>query len=126
MAASKVTEKYRKGYWVCKTLSWVITFVPVLVYAIMGFIQGTPHRKLALGGLIVIAAILVVINILMKLSLRCIPWILLLGIYICLKEVTVLLVVMALTTMADELVLTPLEKMYHQKLIINKEIDKRG
>lgn len=124
--SSKVTEKYRRGYWITKTLSWVITFVPVIVYAIMGFAQGTPHRKLALGGLIVLAAILVVINILMKLSLRCIPWILLLGIYIALKEVTVLLVIMALTTMADELVLTPMSKRYREKLVINKEIDKRG
>lgn len=124
--SSKVTEKYRRGYWITKTLSWVITFVPVIVYAIMGFVQGTPHRKLALGGLMVLAAILVVINILMKLSLRCVPWILLLGIYIALKEVTVLLVIMALTTMADELVLTPMSKRYREKLVINKEIDKRG
>ena len=74
----------------------------------------------------VIAAILVVLNVLMKLSLRCIPWILLIGIYICLKEITVLLIVMALTTVLDELVLEPLAKSFKNKLTINKEIDKRG
>lgn len=126
MATSNVTKKYRKIYWATTILGWFITFLPLVIFAIWGFVEGTPHRKLALGGLIVVAGILVVINILMKLSLRCIPWILLLGIYICLKEVTVLLIIMAVTTALDELVLTPISKMYKNKLTINKEIDKRG
>lgn len=124
--SSNITKTYRKKYWTCTILSWVLTFVPLLVFVIWGFIEGTPHRKLALGGLMVIAAILVVLNVLMKLSLRCIPWILLIGIYICLKEITVLLIVMALTTVLDELVLEPLAKSFKNKLTINKEIDKRG
>jgi hypothetical protein len=124
--ASNVTKSYRKKYWTCTILSWVLTFVPLIVFVIWGFVEGTPHRKLALGGLMVVAAILVVLNVLMKLSLRCIPWVVLIGIYICLKEITVLLVIMALTTVVDELVLEPLAKMYKNKVTINKEIDKRG
>lgn len=124
--ASNVTKAYKKKYLTCTILSWVLTFLPLLIFVIWGFIEGTPHRKLALGGLMVIAAVLVVLNVLMKLSLRCIPWILLIGIYICLKEITVLLIVMAISTVLDELVLEPLAKMYKTKLTINKEIDKRG
>lgn len=123
---SDVTKKYRKGYWTCKILSWCITLLPMLIFVIWGFVEGTPHRKMALGGLMVIAIVLVVINILMKLSLRCVPWIMLLGIYICLQEITVLLIIMAVTTVVDELILTPLEKRFREKLVINKEIDKRG
>lgn len=123
---SPTTKKYKRLYWLTTILSWVITFVPLLVFVIWGLVEGTPHRKLALGGLMVVAAILVAINILMKLSLRCIPWVILIGIYICLKEITVLLIIMAITTVVDELVLTPLSKNYKQKLTINKEIDKRG
>lgn len=126
MATSNVTKNYRKKYWLCTISSWIVTFVPLIIFVIWGFIEGTPHRKLALGGLIVVSAILVVINVLMKLSLRCIPWIVLIGIYICLKEITVLLIVMACSTVVDELVLTPLAKTYKNKLTINKEIDKRG
>ena len=124
--ASNVTKAYRKKYLTCTILSWVLTFLPLIVFVIWGFIEGTPRRKLALGGLMILAAVLVVLNVLMKLSLRCIPWVLLIGIYICLKEVTVLLIIMAVTTMLDELVLEPLAKMYKTKLTINKEIDKRG
>ena len=124
--SSDITKSYRKKYWACTILSWVVTFVPLMVFVIWGFIEGTPHRKLALGGLMVLAAVLVVINILMKLSLRCVPWILLIGIYICLKEVTFLLIIMAVTTTLDELVLEPLAKTFKNKLTINKEIDKRG
>lgn len=124
--ASNVTKAYKKKYLTCAILSWVFTFLPLLIFVIWGFIEGTPRRKLALGGLMVIAAVLVILNVLMKLSLRCIPWVLLIGIYICLQEVTVLLIIMAATTMLDELVLEPLAKMYKNKLTINKEIDKRG
>lgn len=124
--SSDITKSYRKKYWACTILSWVVTFVPLMVFVIWGFVEGTPHRKLALGGLMVLAAVLVVINILMKLSLRCVPWILLIGIYICLKEVTLLLIIMAVTTTLDELVLEPLAKAFKNKLTINKEIDKRG
>ena len=124
--ASNVTKAYRKKYLTCTILSWVLTFLPLIVFVIWGFIEGTPRRKLALGGLMILAAVLVVLNVLMKLSLRCIPWVLLIGIYICLKEVTVLLIIMAVTTMLDELVLEPLAKIYKNKLTINKEIDKRG
>lgn len=124
--SSDITKKYRKSYWLCKILSWCITLLPMLIFVIWGFVEGTPHRKMALGGLMVIAIVLVVINILMKLSLRCVPWIMLLGIYICLQEITVLLIIMAVTTVVDELILTPLEKRFREKLVINKEIDKRG
>ena len=74
----------------------------------------------------VVAIILTVINLLMKLSLRCIPWVVLIGIYICLKEITICLVVMAVCTIIDELIIAPLAKKYREKLTINKEIDKRG
>ena len=124
--SSDVTKKYRKSYWTCKILSWCITLLPMLIFVIWGFVEGTPHRKMALGGLMVVAIVLVVINILMKLSLRCVPWIMLLGVYICLQEITVLLIIMAVTTVVDELILTPLEKRFREKLVINKEIDKRG
>jgi len=60
-----------------------------------------------------------------KLRLRCIPWILLLGIYVCLKEITSLLVIMAITTIIDEMIVTPLHKSLKNKYIINKEMDKR-
>lgn len=123
---SPITKKYKRNYWLTTVISWVITLVPLLVFVIWGFIEGTPHRKLALGGLIVVAAVMVVINIIMKLSLRSIPWIVLIGIYICLKEITILLIIMAITTVVDEVVLTPLSKKFKQKLTINKEIDKRG
>lgn len=124
--ASDVTKNYRKKYWVTTVSSWVLTFLPLLIFVIWGFIEGTPHRKLALGGLMVVAIILTVVNLLMKLSLRCIPWVVLIGIYICLKEITICLVVMAVCTIIDELIIAPLAKKYREKLTINKEIDKRG
>ena len=52
-------------------------------------------------------------------------WILLLGIYICLDNIMPVLLTIAIGTITDELILTPLHKKYKQLAIINSEIDKR-
>ena len=126
MATSEITKKYRIGYWVTLVASWVVTLVPLIYYIIVGFINGTPGQKFGLGMMISVAGILVALNVLMKLHLRCILWILVLGVALCLSEVLTLLIFMAVTTIADELVITPLNKHFKNKLSINKEIDKRG
>ena len=82
-------------------------------------------NKYTLGIMCSLALVVTLINIIAKLHLRCIPWILLLGIYLCLRNITALLVIMAITTIIDELILTPLHKSFKNKYTINKEIDKR-
>lgn len=121
-----LTKKYRIGYWVTLVSSWLVTLIPLTYYMIIGFINGTTGQKFGLGLMLTLAVILVVFNILMKLHLRCIIWVLVLGVSFCLNEIMTLLIFMAVTTMADELVITPLNKHFKTKLTINKEMDKRG
>ena len=122
-----MTNKYKKLSIITFLLSTMCSLCPILIYVIKAFVDKDVQavNKYTLGIMCSVALVITLINIVAKLHLRCIPWILLLGIYLCLRNITALLVIMAITTIVDELVLTPLHKSFKNKYTINKEIDKR-
>lgn len=124
---STMTSKYKKLSILTFLLSTMCSLCPILIYVIKAFVDKDVQEvnKYTLGIMCSVALIVTIINIVAKLHLRCIPWILLLGIYLCLKDITTLLVIMAITTIIDELILMPLHKSFKNKYTINKEIDKR-
>ena len=124
---STMTNKYKKLSILTFLLSTICSLCPILIYVIKAFVDSDVKEvnKYTLGIMCSVALVVTLINIVAKLHLRCIPWILLLGIYVCLKDITSLLVIMAITTIIDELILMPLHKSFKNKYIINKEIDKR-
>ena len=122
---SQITQKYKTLSHIFFWLSLLITILPVFIYMIKAFVEGTTGQKLSLGCMAVVAIILVCVNILFKMHLRSIIWILVLGIYIVIKNILPLLLIIAVGTILDEFVLTPLHKRYKQKATINAEIDKR-
>ena len=125
--STKITTRYKNLTILTFWLSVLLTLCPILIYVARAFISSEVQsvNKYTLGVMCSVALIVTIINIVAKLHLRCIPWILLLGIYICLKEITSLLVIMAITTIIDEMIITPLHKSLKNKYIINKEMDKR-
>ena len=124
---STMTNKYKKLSILTFLLSAICSLCPILIYVIKAFVDKDVQEvnKYTLGIMCSVALVITLINIVAKLHLRCIPWILLLGIYVCLKDITALLVIMAITTIIDELILVPLHKSFKNKYTINKEIDKR-
>ena len=124
---STMTSKYKKLSILTFLLSAMCSLCPILIYVIKAFVDKDVQEvnKYTLGIMCSVALVITLINILAKLHLRCIPWILLLGIYLCLRNITTLLVIMAITTIIDELILMPLHKSFKNKYTINKEIDKR-
>ena len=124
---STMTQKYKKLSILTFLLSAICSLCPILIYVLKAFIDKDVQEvnKYTLGIMCSVALVVTLINIVAKLHLRCIPWILLLGIYVCLKDITALLVIMAITTIIDELILMPLHKSFKNKYTINKEIDKR-
>lgn len=121
-----VTKKYKKIYLCCSITSWIITLVPLIVYVVKAFIEGSIVNKLSLGLMLTSAIILTLINLVAKMHLKTPIWMLVIGIYFCLDNIMPLLVILVLSTMIDELILTPMAKNYKNKFIINKEIDQRG
>ena len=126
MAKSDITKKYQRLAILFHALSILVLVAPLAYYTIYGFINGEVTEKLTLGITFVIACILLVINVLFKYHIRSTIWILVLGIYFCIDSIMPLLLMVAIGTILDEFILTPLYKSYHNKCTINKEIDKRG
>lgn len=122
---SNITKKYTNLYWLFRSISFLVLIVPLIVYGIKGFIEGDVTEKFTLGMTISIAAILVALNILFKYHIRSTIWIIVLGIYFCIDNIMPLLLCIAIGTILDEFIFTPLYKSYKNKATINKEIDKR-
>ena len=121
-----MTEKYKKKARFYSFLSFFITVVPILIYVVIGFIEGTIGQKITLGMCLVAVIILVILNLLFKHIPRCGVWIILSGLAYACNNIVPLLLIMAITTALDELVLSPLAKKNKNLYTINKEIDKRG
>ena len=121
-----MTKKYKIKLNICRLLSFTLTVLPVIIYTIMGFMDGTIGEKVSLGICVILALIFVLINVMFKYHIRSTLWVLLIGIYVCIDNIIPLLIIMAATTIIDEFVLVPLINKYKDKYIINKEIDLRG
>lgn len=121
-----MTKKYKIKLNICRLLSFTLTVLPVIIYTIMGFMDGSIGEKVSLGICVILALIFVLINVMFKYHIRSTLWVLLIGIYVCIDNIIPLLIIMAATTIIDEFVLVPLINKYKNKYIINNEIDLRG
>lgn len=122
---SDVTKNYKLKALIFQCLSILVLAAPIIYYTILSFINGEATEKFTLGITFVIAAIMLAINIIFKYHIRSTLWIIVLGIYLCLDNIQVLLIMVAVGTILDEFLLTPLHKSYKSKANINREIDKR-
>ena len=121
-----MTKKYKIKLNICRLLSFTITVLPVIIYVIKGFMDGSIGEKVSLGICVILALIFVLINVMFKYHIRSTLWVLLIGIYVCIDNIIPLLIIMAAITIIDEFVLVPLINKYKNKYIVNKEIDSRG
>ena len=120
------TKKAKNRYILFKTLSICLTFLPLIVYVVMAFIKGAPLQKFTMGCMVTLALIFVMLNVIMKYNIRSTVWVLILGVYLCLDNITPLLIIMAVSTILDEFVVSKLAIKYKNQFTINKEIDLRG
>ena len=120
-----MTKKYKNDYILCRTLSILMTLIPLVIYTIKGFCEGTPGSKVTLGVCFTTALILTIINVVFKYHMRSTIWILMIGLYVAVDNIIPLLIILAITTILDEFILTPLSRHYKAKYTINKEIDER-
>lgn len=126
MELNERTKKAKSRYYLFKTLSICLTFLPLFVYVIIAFVNGEPLEKFTMGCMVTIALSFVILNFIMKYNIRSTVWVLIIGIYLCLDNITPLLIIMAVSTVLDEFVISKLANKYKNQFIINKEIDKRG
>ena len=122
---STTTQTLKKKAITLHVLSWFLTFAPILIYLCIAMYKSNDITKPALAISITVAALFTFANLLLKYSIRSTVWILLIGIYVALKNITPLLIIIAVFTIIDEFIVHPLYKRYKERYHINKEIDKR-
>ena len=122
---SQTTQTLRKRMYIFHFLSWLLTFAPILIWLGVAMYKSTEVTKTALAITVTIAGLLSLANLLMKYNIRSTVWILLIGIYIALRNITPLLIIIAVCTLLYEFIVHPLYKHYKERYHINKEIDKR-
>ena len=123
---SDITKKSKSLYIAFSTVSFLLTFGPLIYFICLGYANSNlTQEKVALTVTIVFALVLTIINVLFKYSIRSTIWLILLGIYVCIDNIVPLLIMLAVGSILDEFLVTPLAKMFKSKYKINKEIDKR-
>ena len=124
---SKYTKECRFKLWLFRILDWVCLALPVIVYIIIALSGGAlVAQKVAVVATTMVAIILTVFNIIAQKRLRCPIWIILIGLYIAIQKYLMpLIIILAVTSVLDDLVFTPLISYYRTKLIANKAMDER-
>ena len=129
MAASIYTKKSRRMLWLFRILDWLCLFAPVITYVIIALAsEGTlTYQKIAVVGTVMISLILTIFNLLAQKKLRCPIWILLIGLFVAMRDYLMpLIIILAATSILDDLVFTPIIHYYQTLTISNKAIDKRS
>lgn len=122
---SQTTKSLKNKTYLFHILSWILTFLPILIWLGIALAKSNDVTKTALAISVLVAFLLTLVNLLLKYSIRSTIWILLIGIYVALKDITPLLIIIAVCTIIDEFIVHPLYKHYKERYHINKEIDKR-
>lgn len=122
---SQTTKTLKNKTYLFHFLSIMLTFLPIMIWLGIALAKSNDVTKTALALSITVAGILTLVNLLLKYSIRSTVWILLIGIYVALRNITPLLIIIAVCTIIDEFIVHPLYKHYKERYHINKEIDKR-
>lgn len=128
MASSKFTKKSRTLLWTWRALDWLCLFAPIIVYVVIGLVNDnvTTGQKVTLVAMLFLAIILTMINVIAQKHLRCPIWVLLIGLYVAMnKYLMPLIIILAVTSILDDLVFTPIIKYYYTQTVASKTMDKR-
>lgn len=128
MATSAFTKKCRRLKWFYIILDAICLCAPLLIYIVIAFVNGgvtVPH-KVALVSTLLIAISLTIFNVIAQKRLRCPIWIIIIGLYIAIRDYLMpLIIILAVTSVLDDLVFTPLIAYYRTKAIASHTIDQR-
>lgn len=128
MAASEFTKSCRRKLWLFRILDWLCLITPILIYVIIALSNDgiKVGYKVTLMSMLIIAIILCVVNVLAQKRLRCPIWIILIGLYVAMRDYLMpLIIILAVVSILDDLVFTPLIHYYYTKTVASKTIDQR-
>lgn len=123
---SEYTKKAYRRCWLLRLIDFLILFGPFIyeVFYALGSSVSTTKKVIVLGTTAV-AFIICVFNLIAQKHLRSPLWIIFLGLYFTMKNLIPLIIWVAIASILDEFIITPLIKYYKQKTISNMAIDER-
>lgn len=119
------TAKFRKLYWIFKTLDILFSIGPFIYFISYGVATGSTQTKLIMVMSASAGIVLTFFAMMLKYRWRSPYLFLILALTAALDKIRVAIIVIAVLTLIDELILEPLTKKFALKLNINKEMDKR-
>lgn len=124
---SSRTKKFKRLSTLFFILSVICTLGPAIYFIVAALLSNNlVIQKTAVVGSVFIAIIGSLFCLVSKqFTFRSKIWIILLALFYALESITNVVIIFAVTQIIDELILSPLCKMYKNKYIINKEIDLR-
>lgn len=123
---SETTKHYRLWYWVFFIFSILLNVSPLAGYAIKAMIESDLiYEKVTLVTTVFIVLIMTCVSLVNKVAMRSRLWVILIGLYFCLDYILTPLMIIAVCQIVDELIVSPLKHSFREKLVINKQIDRR-
>lgn len=127
MAVSERTEKLKNRLFWLRFILFLLLVTPLFYFFVSCLASGAESwKKVTLVMTALISLMLIGLNLILKFHLRSPLFFMLIGIHVVMDNVIVLLVLLAITSLLDEVFLTPWIKKVKAQLIANKEMDKRG
>lgn len=120
-----MTKTYKFKMIITGILSFLCSFGPLIAFVIMGLVEGEGKEKLVLTMTMVGAIIISMIAAMKKIHLRSVTYILMIGLWVALDRLLPFILTIAICTILDELIFTPLHKRWKEDYYTNKQIDKR-
>lgn len=120
-----MTKKYKFRMIITGILSFLCAFGPLFVFVIMGLAEGEGKEKLVLTLTMVGAIIISMIAAMKKIHLRSVTYIIMIGLWVALDRLLPFILTIAICTILDELIFSPLYKRWKEDYHTNKQIDKR-
>lgn len=127
---SSSTKKARIAAFIFGALHLLCLLGPFLYFVPIAFLTGVLVTKVALSLTVVTSLILAAFSLLMDVKHRAgmhrgIMWLLIAGVLFCLEAVKPFIWIMAIVSILDELIFVRLRDKFHNRALINKEMDKR-
>lgn len=127
MTLTPITKKYRLAATILLLVSILLNILPLGYYTVDALINAEfimDQVKLCMTVFVVL--IMSIVSWVNKTTSRSKIWVIIIGLYLCLDSFLVPLLLIGITQIADEWIISPLHKSFRNKYVINKQIDRRG
>lgn len=122
---TRITKRYRAQKNFMFLLHFLIPIMAAISLIVIGFITGTKKTSTSIVASMMIAAILLMINVVKKVKLTCIPYIILIGAYWAIPNIEQVIYIIAAYTILDDFVFRGAYYNAKTKYLASRVDDKR-